>query len=100
MESVDLPLRFTLLVSRSVYTGIITPSLDSTFSDLKLSDAGTQTCSGYPGSLGNEAIDAATFAGWGIDCMFDLSCIIFPPKTNEAVRRLEIWYSMVSSWKL
>ncbi|KAF5351854.1 hypothetical protein D9756_007702 [Leucocoprinus leucothites] len=31
------------------------------------SDAGTKTCAGYPGSLGNEAIDASTFAGWGID---------------------------------
>ncbi|CAG7851681.1 Probable alpha-galactosidase B; AltName: Full=Melibiase B; Flags: Precursor [Serendipita indica DSM 11827] len=31
------------------------------------SDAGTKTCSGYPGSLGYEAIDAATFSSWGID---------------------------------
>lgn len=32
------------------------------------SDAGTATCAGYPGSLGYEAIDAQTFAEWGIDC--------------------------------
>lgn len=32
------------------------------------SDAGTKTCAGYPGSLGNEAIDAETFTEWGIDC--------------------------------
>ena len=32
------------------------------------SDAGTETCAGYPGSLGHEEIDAATFTGWGIDC--------------------------------
>ncbi|KAF5322226.1 hypothetical protein D9619_001332 [Psilocybe cf. subviscida] len=31
------------------------------------SDAGTNTCSNYPGSLGYEAIDAATFNDWGID---------------------------------
>lgn len=51
------------------------------------SDAGSKTCSGeeqrpiqsifladsccegYPGSLNFEAVDAATFSGWGIDCM-------------------------------
>ncbi|KAH8120409.1 glycoside hydrolase [Phellopilus nigrolimitatus] len=31
------------------------------------SDSGTETCSGYPGSLGNEVLDATTFADWGID---------------------------------
>jgi len=31
------------------------------------SDAGTQTCAGYPGSLGHEAIDAETWAEWGFD---------------------------------
>jgi alpha-galactosidase len=30
-------------------------------------DAGTATCAGYPGSLGHEAIDAQTFADWGVD---------------------------------
>ncbi len=30
-------------------------------------DAGTQTCAGYPGSLGHEKQDAATFASWGVD---------------------------------
>lgn len=33
-----------------------------------VSDAGTETCSGFPGSLGHEAVDAATFSSWGIDC--------------------------------
>jgi alpha-galactosidase len=32
------------------------------------SDAGTSTCAGYPGSLGNEGIDAQTWAEWRIDC--------------------------------
>ncbi|TFK44245.1 glycoside hydrolase superfamily [Crucibulum laeve] len=31
------------------------------------SDAGTNTCAGYPGSLGYESIDASTFSEWGID---------------------------------
>jgi alpha-galactosidase len=30
-------------------------------------DAGTQTCAGYPGSLGHEAQDARSFAAWGVD---------------------------------
>jgi hypothetical protein len=29
--------------------------------------AGTATCAGYPGSLGHETQDAATFASWGVD---------------------------------
>ena len=31
------------------------------------SSAGTMTCGRYPASLGYEAIDAATFASWGVD---------------------------------
>jgi alpha-galactosidase len=30
-------------------------------------DAGTQTCAGYPGSLGHEKQDANSFASWGVD---------------------------------
>jgi alpha-galactosidase len=30
-------------------------------------DAGTKTCAGYPGSLGNEELDAASWAEWGVD---------------------------------
>jgi alpha-galactosidase len=30
-------------------------------------DAGTLTCAGYPGSLGHETQDAASFAAWGVD---------------------------------
>ncbi|WP_433605530.1 glycoside hydrolase family 27 protein [Dactylosporangium sp. CA-139114] len=30
-------------------------------------DAGTQTCAGYPGSLGHETQDARSFAAWGVD---------------------------------
>jgi alpha-galactosidase len=31
------------------------------------SSAGTMTCGHYPASLGYEAIDAETFASWGVD---------------------------------
>ena len=30
-------------------------------------DAGTMTCAGYPGSLGQEKLDAQTWADWGVD---------------------------------
>jgi alpha-galactosidase len=30
-------------------------------------DAGTNTCAGYPGSLGHETTDADSFAAWGVD---------------------------------
>ena len=37
-------------------------------SNREYSDAGTKTCAGYPGSLGYEATDAATWKSWNIDC--------------------------------
>lgn len=30
---------------------------------------GTETCGGYPGTMGYEHIDAQTFAKWGIDML-------------------------------
>ncbi|KAG8773386.1 hypothetical protein FRC15_002039 [Serendipita sp. 397] len=39
-------------------------------------DAGTLTCSGYPGSLGYENIDAATFAEWGVDYLKYDNCYV------------------------
>lgn len=38
------------------------------------SSAGTMTCGRYPGSLGYEAIDAATFAEWGVDYLKVSQC--------------------------
>lgn len=32
------------------------------------SSAGTLTCADYPASIGYESLDAATWAGWGVDC--------------------------------
>jgi len=40
------------------------------------SDAGTETCAGYPGSLGNEEIDAETFASWGVDYLKYDNCYV------------------------
>jgi len=37
-------------------------------------DRGTQTCAGKPGSYGYEAIDAATYAQWGVDFLKEDSC--------------------------
>ena len=46
---------------------------DFPVTEYQYSDAGTETCAGYPGSLGYEAIDAATWASWDIDCEFPVS---------------------------
>ncbi|KAF8851686.1 glycoside hydrolase [Acephala macrosclerotiorum] len=40
------------------------------------SSAGTATCAGYPASIGYEAIDAATWAAWGIDYLKYDNCNI------------------------
>lgn len=32
------------------------------------SSAGSETCAGYPASIGYESIDAAAWAAWGVDC--------------------------------
>lgn len=52
-------------------------------------DAGTQTCAGYPGSLGHESQDAATFASWGVDYLKYDQCNIpfanYPGMTHEEV---------------
>ncbi|KAK4551724.1 hypothetical protein LTR86_010960 [Recurvomyces mirabilis] len=40
------------------------------------SSAGTKTCAGYPASIGYESIDAATFAGWGIDYLKYDNCYV------------------------
>lgn len=42
------------------------------------SDAGNLTCGEYPGSLGYEAIDAKTFADWGVDYLKLDGCFVNP----------------------
>jgi alpha-galactosidase len=48
------------------------------------SDAGTKTCQGFPGSLGHEAVDAATWASWGVDYLKYDNC--YNNKVSTAVR--------------
>lgn len=38
--------------------------------------AGTETCGGYPGQIGQESLDAATFAAWGIDYLKYDNCYV------------------------
>ncbi len=40
--------------------------------------AGVRTCAGYPGSFDHEFLDAATFAGWGVDFLKYDYCFIPP----------------------
>ena len=57
------------------------------------SDAGTATCAGFPGSLGNEELDAATFAEWGVDCESVYSTFLLPRRRSYfSIRRSEVRY--------
>ncbi|KAL2010758.1 hypothetical protein VTN00DRAFT_6565 [Thermoascus crustaceus] len=47
------------------------------------SSAGYTTCAGYPASLGNETIDAETFAEWGIDYLKYDNCGVPPSWKDE-----------------
>lgn len=50
-------------------------------------DAGAMTCSGLPGSLGYEEIDAQTFAEWGLDYLkYDNCYAPHPDKMEPQVR--------------
>lgn len=70
------------------------------------SDAGTETCQGYPGSLGHEATDAKSFASWDVDYLKYDNCHNenipalqrYPPMRDalNATKR-EIFYS-ICNW--
>jgi alpha-galactosidase len=55
-------------------------------------DVGTKTCQGYPGSLGHERDDAATFASWGVDYLKVDWCYVpytgFPNYTHDQVAQV------------
>ena len=38
------------------------------------SDRGSKTCQGLPATLGNETLDAQTFADWGVDYLKEDNC--------------------------
>ncbi|WP_084713795.1 NEW3 domain-containing protein [Streptacidiphilus rugosus] len=50
--------------------------------------AGTLTCAGYPGSLGHEQQDAASFASWGVDYLKYDNCY------NQGVPSLQRYTAM------
>jgi alpha-galactosidase len=52
------------------------------------SDAGTATCQRRPGSKGHEAIDAATYADWGVDYLKYDWCNTEGQDTRESYQRM------------
>jgi len=56
------------------------------------SDAGTNTCAGFPGSLGYEDIDAATFTGWGVDYLKYDNCNVPANWTDASTPPNGDWY--------
>ncbi|KAL4078380.1 glycoside hydrolase family 27 protein [Scleroderma yunnanense] len=61
------------------------------------SDAGTNTCAGYPGSLGYEEIDAATFTEWGVDYLKYDNCHIPANWTDSCTPPGGDWYNSNSA---
>lgn len=57
------------------------------------SDAGNETCGGYPGSLDHEEIDARDFAAWGIEYLKLDGCNIFPKEGQSEEDRHQELYS-------
>ncbi|KAH8816528.1 glycoside hydrolase superfamily [Xylogone sp. PMI_703] len=51
------------------------------------SDAGNVTCGGYTASLGHEALDASTFASWGVDYLKLDGCNV-PDGTEETYKQI------------
>ena len=58
----------SLSLKLGIYRQMLTAVEVLWHSNREHSDAGTMTCAGYPGSLDYEAIDAATWQSWDIDC--------------------------------
>ncbi|KAF4150839.1 hypothetical protein CNMCM8927_005401 [Aspergillus lentulus] len=56
-------------------------------------DAGNLTCGGYPGSFGHEALDAHTFAAWGIDYLKLDGCNVFPEHSRTLEEEYKARYS-------
>ncbi|GLB37677.1 putative melibiase [Lyophyllum shimeji] len=61
------------------------------------SDAGTMTCAGYPGSLGNEMLDASTFGEWGIDYLKYDNCNVPANWTDSSSPPGGDWYNSNSA---
>jgi len=61
------------------------------------SDAGTATCAGYPGSLGMESLDAATFSSWGVDYLKYDNCNVPGNWTDSSNPQDGDWYNSNSA---
>ncbi|KAJ7593911.1 glycoside hydrolase [Mycena floridula] len=61
------------------------------------SDAGTATCAGFPGSLGNEMLDASTFASWGVDYLKYDNCNVPGNWSDAGVPPNNDWYNSNSA---
>ncbi|KAJ7096367.1 glycoside hydrolase superfamily [Mycena epipterygia] len=61
------------------------------------SDAGSATCAGFPGSLGFESIDAATFNAWGVDYLKYDNCNIPANWSDSALPQNGDWYNSNSA---
>ncbi|KDR75050.1 hypothetical protein GALMADRAFT_140601 [Galerina marginata CBS 339.88] len=61
------------------------------------SDAGTATCSGFPGSLGYESIDAATFNDWGVDYLKYDNCNVPSNWTDSGTPQGNDYYNSNSA---
>jgi len=61
------------------------------------SDAGTTTCAGYPGSLGHEDVDAATWAEWGVDYLKYDNCNVPGNWSDSGTPQNNDWYNSNSA---
>ncbi|KAJ7346567.1 glycoside hydrolase [Mycena albidolilacea] len=61
------------------------------------SDAGTATCAGFPGSLGFESIDAATFNSWGVDYLKYDNCNVPGNWSDNSLPQNNDWYNSNSA---
>ncbi|KAF8919909.1 glycoside hydrolase superfamily [Mucidula mucida] len=60
-------------------------------------DAGTATCAGFPGSLDTEALDASTFAAWGIDYLKYDNCNVPGNWSDSGTPQNNDWYNSNSA---
>lgn len=69
------------------------------------SDAGTNTCAGYPGSYGYEQVDAQAFSDWGVDYLKVCECasnkrfITMTPPTYNMISRSSMTTVTISDWQ-
>ena len=56
------------------------------------SSAGSLTCAGYPASIGNEVLDANTFASWGVDYLKYDNCGAHPAFVDQYNYCVEGYY--------